>query len=141
MRLWTMHPSHLDARGLVALWREALLAQAVLRGETSGYRSHPQLSRFQAQTSPTACIAEYLKAVYAESVERGYRFNASKIAQERTSGLIEVTHGQLAFEWQHLMAKLATRAPELHAQQHELTPRIHPLFKTISGDIETWEHP
>ncbi|HEU5178767.1 MAG TPA: pyrimidine dimer DNA glycosylase/endonuclease V, partial [Burkholderiales bacterium] len=32
MRLWSLHPKYLDARGLVALWREALLAQAVLRG-------------------------------------------------------------------------------------------------------------
>ena len=27
MRLWTLHPKYLDAKGLVALWREALLAQ------------------------------------------------------------------------------------------------------------------
>jgi len=25
MRLWTLHPKYLDARGLVALWREGLL--------------------------------------------------------------------------------------------------------------------
>lgn len=31
-----MHPRYLDAKGLVALWREALLVQAVLRGETRG---------------------------------------------------------------------------------------------------------
>jgi hypothetical protein len=36
MRLWTLHPKYLDARGLVALWREALLAQKVLRGATRG---------------------------------------------------------------------------------------------------------
>ncbi len=34
MRLWTLHPKYLDPRGLVALWREALFAQAVLRGWT-----------------------------------------------------------------------------------------------------------
>ena len=136
MRLWSIHPSHLDSRGLVALWREA-----VLRGETKGYRRHPQLVRFQSQPCPTTYIAQYLKAVYAESVKRGYRFNASKIAQEETSVFMEVSHGQLAFEWQHLMAKLAIRAPELHAQQHVLTPLIHPLFRAKSGDIEAWERP
>ena len=47
MRLWTLHPKYLDARGLVALWRESLLAQAVLAGRTRGYRSHPQLERFR----------------------------------------------------------------------------------------------
>ena len=29
MRIWSIHPRYLDARGLVALWREALLARAV----------------------------------------------------------------------------------------------------------------
>ena len=33
MRIWSLHPEYLDSRGLVALWREALLAQAVLRGQ------------------------------------------------------------------------------------------------------------
>jgi hypothetical protein len=32
MRLWTLHPQYLDPRGLVALWRVALLAQQVLLG-------------------------------------------------------------------------------------------------------------
>ena len=41
MRLWTLHPQYLDPRGLVALWREALLAQKVLLGRTRGYRAHP----------------------------------------------------------------------------------------------------
>ena len=49
MRLWTLHPRYLDAKGLVAAWREALLAQKVLAGATKGYRHHPQLARFQAQ--------------------------------------------------------------------------------------------
>ena len=52
MRLWTLHPRYLDARGLVALWREALLAQKVLRGKTRGYRAHPQLQRFREQADP-----------------------------------------------------------------------------------------
>ncbi|MDI6747818.1 MAG: pyrimidine dimer DNA glycosylase/endonuclease V [Rhodocyclaceae bacterium] len=41
MRLWTLHPRYLDARGLVALWREARLAQAVLGGKTRGYTHTP----------------------------------------------------------------------------------------------------
>lgn len=48
MRLWSVHPKYLDVRGLVALWREGLLAQAVLRGRTKGYLHHPQLERFRA---------------------------------------------------------------------------------------------
>ena len=47
MRLWTLHPKYLDARDLVALLREALLAQAVLGRQTGGYTRHPQLIRFR----------------------------------------------------------------------------------------------
>ena len=44
MRLWSLDPALLDRRALVAGWRETLLAQKVLRGETKGYTRHPQLS-------------------------------------------------------------------------------------------------
>ena len=67
MRLWSLHPKYLDPQGLVALWREALLAQAVLRGDTRGYKAHPQLDRFRAQASPEAAIAAYLLAVWEEA--------------------------------------------------------------------------
>lgn len=67
MRLWSLHPKYLDARGLVALWREALLAQAVLRGETRGYRRHPQLERFRNHAAPLAAMSLYLRAIHAEA--------------------------------------------------------------------------
>ena len=38
MRLWSIHPKYLGTKGLVALWREALLAQKVLQGNTKGYK-------------------------------------------------------------------------------------------------------
>jgi hypothetical protein len=44
MRLWSIHPEYLDAKGLVALWREALLAQNVLQCNTKGYKKHPLIS-------------------------------------------------------------------------------------------------
>ena len=72
MRLWTLHPKYLDARGLVALWREALLAQAVLGRQTGGYTRHPQLIRFRNSPSPTESLASYLQAVHAEASRRGY---------------------------------------------------------------------
>jgi hypothetical protein len=67
MRLWSLHPKYLDARGLVALWREGLLAQAVLRGRTNGYVHHPQLERFRAESSPLGAIADYLRGVHGEA--------------------------------------------------------------------------
>src|SRR4051812_19069222 len=114
MRLWSLHPKYLDPQGLVALWREALLARAVLRGETRGYRSHPQLERFRDQSSPLAAINAYLAGVHAEAVSRGYAFDATKIERTRTRARVEVTTGQLRYEWEHLLRKLAARSPSLH---------------------------
>jgi hypothetical protein len=140
MRLWSVHPKYLDARGLVALWREALLAQAVLRGRTTGYRHHPQLHRFRAQPSPLHAIADYLRGVHAEAVRRGYAFAARKIGPARGSGVIAVTRGQLDHEWSHLMAKLAVRDPGLRGRLERVgRPRPHPSFRLVPGDVETWE--
>jgi Pyrimidine dimer DNA glycosylase (EC 3.2.2.17)/DNA-(apurinic or apyrimidinic site) lyase (EC 4.2.99.18) len=52
MRLWSIHPKYLDVQGLLGLWREGLLAQKVLLGETKGYRNHPQLIRFKRTSDP-----------------------------------------------------------------------------------------
>ena len=37
IRIWTLHPKYLDAKGLVAVWREALLAKHVLENKAKGY--------------------------------------------------------------------------------------------------------
>ena len=93
MRLWTVHPRYLDRQGLTALWREGILAQTVLCGETKGYTHHPQLQRFRDLRSPVAGIATYLEAVYAESIARGYHFNHSLIRTPRMRKRIPETHG------------------------------------------------
>ena len=142
MRLWSLHPKYLDARGLVALWREALLAQSVLAGETKGYRNHPQLARFRADGRPAALIAEYLRAVHAESLERGYHFDKGKIGRRRTSARLDVTSSQLDFEWRHLMKKLETRSPEQYEKLlAEKSPLPHPLFRVTPGGVAEWERP
>lgn len=74
MRLWSLHPQHLDPQGLVALWRETLLAQAVLRGETRGYRNHPQIERFKKQRTPLTVIGAHLQAIHCKASERCYSF-------------------------------------------------------------------
>lgn len=143
MRLWSLHPAHLDAKGLVALWREALLAQKVLQGATRGYRHHPQLQRFRQQTHPVAALATYLQAVHAEAERRGYRFDGGKIAAgAEVATRIPVTRGQLAYEWAHLAAKLSQRAPADHARLLAAPePQVHPLFVTVEGAVESWERP
>ena len=140
MRLWSIHPRHLDSRGLVALWREGLLAQAVLKQATKGYRHHPQLLRFRVQSSPVSFIAEYLKGVHAESVERGFRFDADKIARDGTANQIDVPEGQIDFEWRHLKRKLEARDREwLGVQAASSAPGIHPLFRVVPGGVAGWE--
>ena len=140
MRLWTIHPKYLDARGLVALWREALLAQAVLRGRTRGYRHHPQLDRFRSRRSPVGVMAEYLRGVEAESQARGYRFAPGKISRARHAGRMTVTRGQLWHEWRHLLRKLAARDPARRAALAGIArPQAHPLFRVRPGGIEAWE--
>ncbi len=140
MRLWSLHPSLLDSKGLVALWREALLAQKVLHGQTKGYRSHPQLQRFRSCPDPVAAISTYLWGVHEEAVQRGYRFDAAKIVSERQPLRVPVTQGQLNFEWKHLKAKLRSRAPQryrLACRARQITS--HPLFVIVPGEIEPWE--
>src|SRR5436190_7824848 len=102
MRLWSLHPRYLDRRGLIALWREALLAQAVLRGRTKGYRHHPQLDRFRFHGKAIACIGTYLQAVRDEGLARGYALDAQRINPARHAGPLAVSRGQLEYEWTHL---------------------------------------
>jgi len=70
MRIWSLHPKYLDTKGLVALWRETLLAQHVLEGKTKGYKNHPQLDRFKRSKKPIEVINQYLAGVYAEALTR-----------------------------------------------------------------------
>jgi hypothetical protein len=141
MRLWSLHPRYLDGRGLVAVWREALLAQAVLSGRTKGYRRHPQLDRFRAEPRPIDCIGMYLQGVLVEANSRGYAFVAGRINRAGGSGrVVVVTRGQLDYEWRHLRQKLAARDPDWLAKLGKVTrPRAHPLFRVVPGDVESWE--
>ena len=140
MRLWSLHPKYLDPKGLVAVWREALLARKVLMGETVGYRHHPQLARFRSQKEPLYAVDSYLWHVYLESKRRGYRFDSTKIAKPKSSSLITVTDGQLRFELAHLRKKLKTRNQSFSRKLRYLkTPDPHPLFRKLPGGVEEWE--
>jgi hypothetical protein len=141
MRLWSLHPRYLDRAGLVAGWREALLAQAVVAGRTRGYRNHPQLERFLATENPEQAVAQYLSGLADESAARGYRFKRSKIgAQGNALAAIPVTTGQIQYEWQHLRAKLRERSPDTSNRfANTAHPDAHPLFRIVEGPVESWE--
>ena len=140
MRLWTVHPRYLDGPGLVAAWREGLLAQKVLRGETRGYTRHPQLARFRAQPKPVEVIAAYLDLLAKEAIRRGYVFDVTKISAPRFEGKLAETRGQLLFEWRHLKRKLRARSPRCYRKCCGLAcPSPNPLFRIVQGPVRDWE--
>ena len=140
MRLWSINPGYLDSKGLVALWREALLAQNVLAGKTVGYKNHPQLVRFKSTSNPVGAIASYLRAVQDEAESRGYNFDKSKIQNRRLNSNIPVTNGQVEYEFKHLLIKLKSRDPGLYRKIRDCKRiKLHPLFKKVRGSIEAWE--
>lgn len=159
MRIWSLHPSLLDRRALVACWRETLLAQKVLRGLTRGYTNHPQLIRFRAHPQPLEAVAAYLSGLADEADARGYSFNRALIgagedsAGENTSGenctgknsadkvenpytsvaRIPVPLGQLEYELAFLQHKVAGRDPEW---EHQLSERL-----AARGELAACAHP
>lgn len=148
MRLWSIHPKYLDKIGLIALWREALLAKKVLEGKTKGYKNHPQLERFKQSKNPIEFINKYLETIYDEAINRGYkfdpkkftRFDSSKARREKTKlyKKIKITSGQIEYEITHLLKKIEHRAPH-EIKRIEKQIKTNPIFKTIKGKIEDWE--
>ncbi len=142
MRLWSIHPQYLDAKGLVAAWREALLARKVLAHQTKGYKQHPQLIRFKNSHNPLATINYFLHTLALEANNRGYRFDKTKLepVNHPTPELISVTRGQVEYEFQLLKNKLAKRNPKKLAEI-SLTQNIdlNSLFYLVDGRIEGWE--
>jgi len=140
MRLWTVHPRYLDPRGLAALWREALLAKAVLAGNTRGYRNHPQLIRFRRSSDPSAYLELYLHTILRESRERGYRFDVAKAGAVTGLPPLLETRGQLEYEWEHLLAELSVRSP-VYCEKNKavIVPEPNPVFQIIDGPVRDWE--
>jgi hypothetical protein len=140
MRLWSLHPRYLDAKGLVAVWREGLLGRKVLLGKTEGYRNHPQLVRFRSAKNPADAINRYLFFIYKEAEKRGYDFDRSKIGKMSSRAKVPVTDGQLHFELTHLAKKLRKRDSKQFKKIFPLKdPAPHPLFTIVPGGIENWE--
>ena len=145
MRLWSLDPTYLDWKGLGGVWREALLAQAVLLGRTRGWKNHSQLLRFKNHSNPINAIGFYLLKIHEEAQRRGYTYNRSKIvAPTEKVRPITITTGQLMYEFNVLKNRLRNRSPEKYQEVVELErdqkhPRPHPLFLAIEGDVEQWE--
>lgn len=140
MRIWSLHPKYLDSKGLVALWRESLLAKHVLAGLTKGYKNHPQLTRFKKVNYPLDCINQYLTIIHEDALQRGFKFNQDKINWEFKPTFMTVTKGQLEYELEHLLKKLYTRDKKQFKVLRKITCiDSHPIFKIVIGEIEDWE--
>jgi hypothetical protein len=140
MRIWSLHPKYLDRIGLIALWRETLLAKNVLEGKTKGYKNHPQLERFKKAENPLDCVNQYLATVYEEAGKREYKFDRAKIRWNFKPTKLTVTNGQLNYERTHLLGKLKMRDTVKYNEligETEFEP--HPLFKVVEGNVEEWE--
>ncbi len=140
MRIWSVHPKYLDSKGLVALWRETLLAKKVLEGTTKGYKNHSQLVRFKVLADSNNAINYYLSELYAHSLERGYNFNKDKFCKNICPVTMEVSDKQLAYEFEHLLRKLFVRDRQRFEELKSIrTIEPHPMFQVISGEIASWE--
>lgn len=153
MRIWSLHPEYLDTKGLLAVWRETLLAKHVLEGKTKGYLNHPQLIRFKNSPHPLLYINKYLEEIYLEAKRRNYNFDSSKFKKLSKKELekikkIYVTDKQVEYEFKHLLRKLKIREPERYKNlnleiknqnKENKSIKIHPIFKIKKGEIENWE--
>ncbi len=140
MRIWSLHPKYFDTRGLVALWRESLLAKHVLEGKTKGYKNHPQLKRFKETKNPVEAIDQYLSEIYIEASNRNFNFDRQKIDWDFTKVKMNVTAGQLNYEVLHLLNKLQARDIKKFEELNTNTIfETHPLFQLVDGVVEEWE--
>jgi hypothetical protein len=145
MRLWSIHPKYLDPKGLVALWREGLLAKKVLEGKTKGYKNHPQLERFKNFKDPILAINSYLFYVLKEAKKRNYKFDQKKLKIDGKIlyKKIPVTEGQIKFEFHHLLSKLKKRNKRHYCFLSKLKKNTkiltNPIFYPVKGKKEKWE--
>ena len=139
MRLWSIHPKYLDSKGMVAVWREGLLARKAIRGRTKGYSNHPQLERFRTNKS-LVTIDSYLLGILDESIRRRYSFDKKKLGRKFSNRKIRVTNKQVQYEFDHLKEKLRKRDPGLYKKLRSIkNPEAHPIFTVIKGPVEKWE--
>lgn len=140
MRLWSIHPKYLDSKGLLGLWREALLAKKILQKKTKSYQNHPQMNRFKFLKTPVPVINTYLKHIYLESCNRGYCFNKRKLGRTFSKTKLKINKGQIEYEFNLLKNKLSKRAKDtLNELKKVKLIEPNPLFKIIKGKIESWE--
>lgn len=138
MRIWSLDPKYLDQKGLLACWRETLLAKHVLENKTKWYKNHPQLIRFKNSADPKNAINYYLFLIASEAKSRNYNFDFSKIWDFEVCK-IAVTSGQLEYEKQHLLKKLLVRDISRYEKLKDEKLQPAKIFFLVEWEIESWE--
>lgn len=131
---------YLDRKGLLAAWREGLLAQKVLEGKTKGYKRHPQLIRFRESGEPLKVIGMFLLDIASEARHRSYSFDDKKIIHKNGCKKIKVSTGQIEYEWFLLREKIKTRDRSWYEQIKNIQyPGLNRIFIRTEGGIASWE--
>jgi hypothetical protein len=140
MRLWSFHPKYLDNVGLSRAINEGVSGYKALTGKQKMWKNHPQLTRFKdyGETQLKLYIEHLLIHFYNRkciSIKLSPQpFNVF------VKDVIEVTTGQLIYEWNHYLNKLEKRNNDLYQELMHITcPEPHPLLEVVEGDIESWE--
>lgn len=127
-------------RNCSALARNAFGKKCFGRQYKSRYKNHPQLIRFKAVEKPLEAINQYLTEIWDEATRRGYNFDRNKIDFDFKKIKIEVTTGQMQYEFNHLLKKLEQRDPERFNQFENLKMiDCAEIFEVKEGEIEKWE--
>ena len=107
---------------------------------TKGHKNHLQLSRFKAVEKPFEAINQYLAEIWEEASRRGYNFDRNKIDYDFQKIEIDVTTGQMDYEFSHLLKKLEHRDIERYSQLKDFkTIESCEIFSVKEGEIEKWE--
>lgn len=148
MRVWSIHPKYCDTPRLNGMWREGLLAKAVIEGTTpkGGYRKHSQAERLKVHPDPVKLINHILYEVWKVAQERGFKYDIKKlnkrIVDEPLSTKLEVTRGQIEYEFnfmQHKIGAVDTRYKINTEEVRKNGIEVNPCFKIVPGDIMDFE--
>ncbi len=121
-----------------------MLAQKILmgvkKGESARYLNHPQMERFKKHKNPLGALATYLFYVWKEDVWGAYGFDKDRIKGVLIEERMEVTSGQLEYEFKHLKKKLKIRDAEKYKELLTIKEiEANPFLVVKKGPVASWE--
>jgi carboxyl-terminal processing protease len=132
MRLWSLHPKYLDAQGLVALWREALLAKAVATTLAIGITA---VSCLDAQTQGEFQQDFELAVTSIGSLYAYFDGKATKWADVSTAYAADL---QRVTNRDQFIALLERIVDELHDPHAQLTVNLQDSPRLVPSGTDLW---